>query len=773
MSVVLFADQGTPLSESGWPSWLGQEINVIRGVGSVGTKTVAVRKLGDGRVAVLFCFDTPRPPEARTDTIKATEPIALVYASHSVGRVAPTLHSNRGDFPRDLQHTNPVSDKEPVSFCLSRAGIQSVYDRFGVRGVLERLYQWFLDASIGELNSDGWEPMPPASNHWIAQTDTAWFQEYAHRQTTAGWIAGVARTSLCKALPERLTFDVNTDALDPLKPAGKSALAQAIDTKNTEWRGYVKAGIHDGLAGGYVPWVFVWSDPAKSDDVPFSIRCATVRDLRHLLRERSLRSFQDALAACQTNGCTCAYGGDEKMALVMVGVWRPKPLIETFGLSKDDEARRLEVCGYAVHWPRSKSLFDDESPITELAAYPIPSNDLFARVSNGATSPRGVCIAGYGALGSAFADFLARSGVPICDVIDADIVLAHNLARHSAVREDILSPKAAALRRLTLGVSAEKSNLHFGDVTHLGHDEAAGIAERSSVLIDATAEERVRRFLDDAPWAKTIPLLRAEIFDEGRIGALFISTGDRRTKLVDLYFALCWHAMECDAVASWLRRDADITPDSMELRLGISCASPTVRMPKSTVVLHAAAMMPVVRRVLDRSESLVSGVGINVVSDAGHPAGWVWLDVPQFEPLPSAESWDVRIHPSVRHTINEERAQARNDETGGYLYGGWHLAERRIVIVAASRRPPQTKASPTQLLLGPSGQTREERRIAERCGGRIHLVGSWHSHPQGSTELSVRDEETLQRFRAVNVRRGEPTLAVVAASGELRAHVRW
>ena len=95
-----------------------------------------------------------------------------------------------------------------------------------------------------------------------------------------------------------------------------------------------------------------------------------------------------------------------------------------------------------------------------------------------------------------------------------------------------------------------------------------------------------------------------------------------------------------------------------------------------------------------------------------------------------------------------------------------------ITVTTATTLPPESTATPTALQLGPAGATVEERRLVLKTRGRIYLCGSWHSHPNGSCSMSGRDYSTIMQHHARDAETLSPTLLVIAADGETRAHLK-
>ena len=186
-----------PLSEGDWTDTLAREIRRLRRCPAIERATVSASTDKAGRVLVNFALQTDRLSEPTSTPILDVEPITLVYSSiDHVGLNTPTVWSGRDDFPRDIGHINPTPADRPASLCLARAGLQPVYDRYGIDGVLQRLVEWLHDAKTGQLMLDHWEPVPMGDGQDLrgGYYDIAFFQQLAlSHDPHGGSRYGVAR----------------------------------------------------------------------------------------------------------------------------------------------------------------------------------------------------------------------------------------------------------------------------------------------------------------------------------------------------------------------------------------------------------------------------------------------------------------------------------------------------------------------------------------------------------------------------------------------------
>jgi hypothetical protein len=717
---------------------------------------------GTARISFVLQTETPvLPPVA---DIRPEEPLVFAYEDiEAIGVTAPTLVlSGRDDFPKDLGHLNPVGLGQPASLCLARTGLQPIYDRYGIEGVMVRLRTWMRDAMTGGLMVDGWEPVPfsvamPVRGGLL---DPAAFQEIATKGgPRAGWTSGVAEITP----PEQGDYLLlNPAEVSALEPSHYSALAKAANDERDS-----------------VPWVFLWSGVEKPITDPVFALWMTHKDMRDGLTGCGLlEPLESAIGAVLANGCHCKHSPGRRTLVVLIGLCRPVPLADNiFGLSNDPVARSLEIKVYTLETTITGNLLADDTKLRAVVADPMPSPALF-RWTTGSPLLAPAGLIGYGALGQAIADHLLRTGIEEMSAIDRDKMLAHNLARHGSDSHDLYRPKIDRLERsaiaLTAAIHRPRIRTFKDNAAKLSDGELAERLAGAHLIIDATADERVRGRLTKFNMHDRRQIVRIEIFHQGRLGVQFVTSASGNPSLFDLYYLLCREALTDDGITRWLYDEhVGLGADSDELLFGFGCSSRTTRLPNFVVAQHASAFMPTIVQGL--TGETPPGIGLNQLGDDFRPLGWRWIDAPEFVQIKpaSAPGWAIRLHPEVSAFLADERNKALPKETGGYLYGGWDAALKQITVVASTPLPPGSTASAASLTLGPAGRTPLALRLARRTRRRIGLCGTWHSHPGASAAMSGKDAATIGGFTSLDHQVGVPTLLViVAAEGHIEVHLR-
>jgi len=760
---------GNSVPPEDWSLPLRHEVHTVERSAGIKERSVVVERGEDGAISICFTVLTDELIEPQPTVILDEEPVRLLYRTEgSVGRLAPKAQSLRPDFPKDLPHLNPTPPEGLPDLCLARAGLQAIYERSGVGGVVRRLCKWLRDAKTGSLLAQGWELVPRFSSRRpiIGLLHAAAFQELAASQgEKMGHAAGVTRVERIGANIQMALFP---QSLSATEPAGRSALKAALLD--------LDRALHDqGMR--QLPWVFAWAAHSKPINAPLFGDWQSLAEIREGMEAVGLAAEIDCAVTEVILLGECPDTFEDKRAFaLLLGVWRPAPIDPAvYGLSADTDARALEIRTYQISYrPEVNPVASPElTEATEVMPMSFPNPDLLRFVSN-VRNGASVCLFGYGALGSEIGTILLRAGIQEIGVVDNDVLLPHNLARHESIGRGSGENKATLLA----GLAKKIGILDFCEVDGRDRDildfdekELTSLLQGREVLIDATASESVRIHLSTTKYPEELRVIRVEIFNYGRLGVQFVSGLSGNPSLLDLYYTLCLHAPENDAIYSWIcaEESADIAFD--ELVIGFGCSSVTVRLPKYVISQHVTAFCPSIFASIEGAAE--SGVGINPLTRKYTPSGWQWFPVSSFVEFDDARTngWKVRISQDAYERINKERIIRFPNETGGYLYGGLDLISKQLSVTWASLEPPRTVGHRGRLELGRAGTTDEEDWLIRRCRGKLAVIGTWHSHPTGSAAMSQRDADTVSGFARDNFGAGLPTLLVITSPDDTVAYV--
>ena len=350
--------------------------------------------------------------------------------------------------------------------------------------------------------------------------------------------------------------------------------------------------------------------------------------------------------------------------------------------------------------------------------------DIGAAVSGHAEPDRRkALLIGAGSLGSHLATNLAREGNFTWTIVDDDILLPHNFARHALFPHDTGAPKAPALAHYIASLTGEpahglKTNILTG-VSSVQATLTDAISD-TDLILDASASVAVSRHISDL----TSAARRVSIFfnPEGSAIVLLAESADRRITLRDLEAQYHRMIQTRPDLSTHLRVSRD------GLRYSGSCRAVTNRIPASSAALLSAIASSAVNEATRAPSARVSvwtvheDLSVSLIYEDGEAVDRITLG-----------AWIVSYGASVAHEIAQLRAASLPNETGGVLLGIVDTSRQTIQIVMARTAPMDSTGSLHAFERGVVGLAEAVKEAAERSLHEVRYVGEWHSHPVGSS----------------------------------------
>ncbi len=758
------------------------EIARLKAFDIIRTDTVTFEVGCDEKLRICFDIETDTLLDADDSPILDVEPIVFCYETlEAVGRVAPNIYSGRSSFPRSLPHLNPNPANEPAWLCLARSGLQQIYNIGGVRDVVIRLTEWLSDAQLGTLHKDGWEPVPTMGykESVIGRIDAKTLQNHAKSVPAGGGCYLVAELTFTNGKVHFVAADG-----PPIELSNNEQFRRAQQLMGTE-PDPSRPNLHTAI-----PAVFVWPNNDVIEEVPHFNLWRDMESLTQGLRDtglykpvaqyfseiepifRILSPHERPHPEIDHSGSKHAQTRDKKALLLIIGLWRPTILDPAIvGLSDDQEARKLELRVFYLERPANEGHWSHQTTVRDFYGLVPVTTELLAATSGELPLPS-TAILGVGALGSSLAEFALRSGASNLIVFDQDILLPHNLARHSGIFDELIQKKAKIVGRqaydLMTGVNVSPFT---DDICGLDDETLRQRCEGAALIIDTTADPLVRQRLSQLQ-GLDCPLVRSEIFHRGRLGVHMATNLNGDENLNFLYHYLVSLAKDEQWVREWLAYEATEAFREEELLIGFGCSSKTTKMPCHQISAHASTAFALAKS-FSQDEFSAPRIVLNRLGTDGLSEGSKIHIAPKvrvFNEANDLNGWNVVVSKDVVSKIQTLRSDALPNETGGYLFGGIDEAAMEIYVVEVSPEPPGTIASPTSLELGPAGRHGYEQTLARRTSNRLPLIGTWHSHPNGPG-ASSRDRETVSKFRAQDKKYGLPTLMMIVGNTGERVYV--
>jgi hypothetical protein len=369
---------------------------------------------------------------------------------------------------------------------------------------------------------------------------------------------------------------------------------------------------------------------------------------------------------------------------------------------------------------------------------------------------RRIVAVGVGALGSQVVMNLVRAGWGTWTLIDDDVLLPHNLARHASIGPAVGGAKAVSMQSLANwvvdGNPVERAVVADVLAPERNAAQVGRALGAADAILDCSASVAVARHL-----ARDVasPARRASFFlnPSGTAAVLLVEDAERTIPLDALEMQYYRTLIERPELAGHL------DPGSLPFRYGGSCRDVTMRLPQDAVALFAA----------------LGSRALSVALDRPGPTILIWqanaeqLDVrsvriqPQPVVVQRAEEWQIATDRGLLDVVAARRRDRLPNETGGVLVGAIDTLHRTVYVVDAIASPPDSTEWPTLYIRGYEGLTARLREIGAITRGMLEYVGEWHAHPNGHGCTPSKDDREAFAWLAQERRRdGRMPLMLIA-----------
>ena len=372
-----------------------------------------------------------------------------------------------------------------------------------------------------------------------------------------------------------------------------------------------------------------------------------------------------------------------------------------------------------------------------------------------------VALVGAGAVGSHVATMLAREGLFRWTVIDPDVLLPHNVVRHTLPPGRVGTAKATGVASQICEALSEADGAVaiIADVMNGQDEEAASVREAlvsADLILDASASVAVGRYVSDLP--DTGARRMSFFFNPDGTDAVILSEPpDRRVTLRQAeahYYRL---------IAETPDLAGHLMPREGRILFAGACRQATNRMPESRVANLSGAIAGELPHLLDADEGHVvvfrrTAEGTRVFRSPVGP----WHAA-------AFRDWAILISSELCADLNARRMLALPVETGGVLLGTVDTAAKIIHVSMTLAAPPDSVGAQTGYERGVVGLRATIAGIASETSGQMSYVGEWHSHPSGcATTPSGTDLLQVADLAALLDLNRTPALMVIVGDQGLR-----
>jgi proteasome lid subunit RPN8/RPN11 len=364
---------------------------------------------------------------------------------------------------------------------------------------------------------------------------------------------------------------------------------------------------------------------------------------------------------------------------------------------------------------------------------------------------------GLGTLGSQIYNNLLRQGFTNWALVDQDILLPHNLARHILTKFDIGKHKVISL--------SEYANNLFDDckVAYYTTNMLNGIAQNVQLTEDLNSSNLILDMSASVPVARSLSIdieskaRRVSLFTNPKGNDLIILAEDQeRMQTLDCLEMQYYRGLLLNkSLFNHLEQKTD------KIRYSNSCRDISSRIVIEEMAIFGGIGSSEIKKLRN---NLSSSIQIWRRNENGSVEK---IEIPtSLCHKKSFDSWTLMYDEEFIKKIYELRKTKLPSETGGVLIGSYDTKRKIIYVVDTIPSPPDSIEWPTVYIRGIKGLNRELENVKMITANMLVYIGEWHSHPAGCVPLPSREDyEAFQWLTEVLHENGKPSLMLIAGEG--------
>lgn len=693
-----------------------------------------LRRWDENRIAVAVAIEVDLPSVANHDQIdiRAVEPILIVFDIDQYPTKAPTVFTDRLDFPKNkLAHLYIAKEGRTPAFCYVRGDRDQWYANKTIKDLLVRIQNWLQDAATGQLSEDGeqFEPLRLEGYSGMIIYDYDYLASVVQNNRRI-----INELNFALGLFERIK-DEEVASFRLLKLITPGTLDEVVAEFETEKKKDLQNATKRHLHYGYV----VWSDTPETY-AEYNIA------LPKTWSEFTTFCSQFGIDYRRLETFISTVDGNYLLHFpVIVGIRRPKPLI---GYSSNIEFLNFRFRVDTGDTANGKFVNDVE---VQFQAHNQPLTAKLANKISNVSSTDGLkLVLGCGALGSKIGMHFGRSGNHKLAFFDPDALSSHNMVRHALLASKIGVNKAKALSDEIKSMFPTEDISIVGSMLPFNSSNVEAIKAVSRVF-DFTASPAVFNQLVTVNTITHVGVASSSISDFGHLGITFVEGINRNPRIDDLQVSLYALHDTNTHIREWLRREQTISKkENVTVPVGVGCNSETTVLSDIKVSSHAAFAAGVLEREMHGRKKHGSIFINQIVDGSSYAIKTHHHEISPFDIYLAANepTWSIRFRPGIVNQMRKTMVNARRKETGGVFAGVANFKTKTIHVTNLIPAPPDSQATSVCFCRGVNGLPRAIETINKNSGGQLGYIGEWHSHPHGPDGLSSIDLASVAKFKA-------------------------
>jgi len=658
----------------------------------------------------LICFDIdvkvnlPSSYKAKSQTDKGVRDIERVTLEFlkEFPYKAPMVYLRDG-FNRNFPHINPIVDK--FNPCIFEGSVDELLQQQSwMDGILDQLIDWLeTSASNSLINPEqGWEPMRVDDNNGFLVYD---------------------RETVLVNCKENFATEISYKQLE------KILIARVPQIKDGNFNN---------------SYMFCFSSTKISEQyLPYNIKNFT--NLVEFAKQNNINNFKESI----NKNYEQLIRKNIQILFVSFFVQRPYVVIGT-----DSD---IEILHFALELKKHKKKNEvhQNAKVSILSGLNFSDTKLLQQFSGANKVIQGeqmIMQIGCGSLGSKIALHLARNGNDNFKLIDEKHFVPNNNARHALFSSSSLNSKVKLLQKAMYEIGLNNITPITKNIFEIEDFET----KDEDIVIDSTASLSANNYFTKKEFKGR--LIHTSLYNDGTIAFVGVEGKNRDVKIIDIISLMYQKCTEDNKIAKRIT-DTHATYQS----IGQGCGSFTAVSSDATISISSAGMANLIQSKIDNGFSDNGEFLLGIMDENILGMDWETTTV---QPLSVKyingihhEDWEIRIFQNVLDEIKIESEKWNDLETGGILIGHISIPTQTIVITGQIEAPEDSIREKSIFKSGVKGLSEKLKSIEKSSAGMITQLGTWHSHPNSSSNPSSIDLESKRKM--YEDRNNMPTVCLI------------
>jgi len=358
---------------------------------------------------------------------------------------------------------------------------------------------------------------------------------------------------------------------------------------------------------------------------------------------------------------------------------------------------------------------------------------------------------GMGALGSQIVNNLVRSGFGKWKLIDEDIILPHNAARHLLPNcftgySKVNSCKDFFNQTIDDDMVDDVLNLNILKPNQAEKDNLMNVLKNQKYIFDFSASIAVSRYLASNDFARSISIY---LTPDGK-NLILVAEDDKRNVRLDWLEMLHYREVINN------HNIVDSLKTATIHRYGNSCRDISVQLSQDDFAMWSGFASKRIRELVSGTKASLDIFLLN-----GYEVKYIMANISNIHKL-KYSSWTIIFDDYLIDKISDCREKSLPNETGGVLLGNFDSEYKICYIIDIIPSPIDSEELPLSFFRGFNGLYDKVKNIEEKTIGQVIYIGEWHSHPNGySIYPSTADLNTFEWLKTIMDRDSIPSIMMI------------